>query len=129
MLLVNYFVSGVVTSPNHPGPYPNHLKKTHTIEVESDKKLRLVFTHFDLRFGYGLLGCGGTQGPCDYVKITDGDGTTLMSLRRPTGTITTRSHRVEIFFRTDSDPKGLQQIRTGWSLTWSAVTPGVKALF
>ena len=101
---------------------PN-LDKTETVEVESGKLLRLEFTHFHV------------QGD-DYVKITDGDGTTLMdksygsSSTDPSSSfyflppnITTRSNRVEIFFHTN----GINP-RSGWSLSWSAVTPGVKAL-
>ena len=37
--------------------------------------------------------------------------------------ITTRSNRVEIFFHTDAS-----QTQPGWSLSWSAVTPGMKVL-
>ena len=124
--------TGVVTSPNYPRDYPNNLNKTEIIEVESGKILRLEFTHFDVDW----------ESTCqyDFVKITDGDGTTLMdnscgyslgvSYVGPSSPkyflppiITTRSNRVEIFFHTDgSDTK------TGWSLSWSAVTPGEKAL-
>ena len=119
--------TGVVTSPNHPGDYPNNLEKTDIIEVESGKILRLEFTHFAVRY----------NSPCrDFVKITDGDGTTLMdnscgfSDRNPSSSIyflppniTTRSNRVEIFFHTDGGGR-----QPGWSLSWSAVTPGEKAL-
>ena len=66
--------TGVVTSPNHPDFYPRNINKTETIEVESGKILRLEFTHFAvLTCGDGVITC-----PCDFVKITDGDGTTLM---------------------------------------------------
>ena len=116
--------TGVLTSPNHPGLYPPNLNKTQTIVVESGKILRLNFTSFDV---HGFP----SQSPCDdFVKITDGNGTTLMDnscgyliggyLPR---IITTRSNRVEIFFHTN----GIYQ-STGWNLSWSAVTPGVKAL-
>ena len=70
----------------------------------------------------------------DYVKITDGDGTTLMdnscgsSSLDPSNpgyfqpsTITTRTNTVEIFFHTDASGT-----RPGWSLSWIAVTPGSK---
>ena len=121
--------TGVVTSPNHPGDYPLNLNKTETIEVESGKILRLEFTHFAV---------GGDPSACeswDFVKITDGDGTTLMDNScgysdQPSSStyflppiITTRSNRVEIFFHTDGS-----DARSGWSLSWSAVTPGEKAL-
>ena len=57
-------------SPNHPQKYPNILQKTERIEVETGKVLRLEFTFFELQW----------DALCakDYVKIKDGDGTTLM---------------------------------------------------
>ena len=123
-------VTGVVTSPNFhnnwpDNKYPNNLNKTQTIEVESGKILRLEFTHF------AVYVCNVHTCSCHFVKITDGDGTTLMynscgySDRDPSDSlyflppvITTRSNKVEIFFRTDG-----RLARTGWSLNWSAVTP------
>ena len=119
--------TGVVTSPNHPDNYPDNLDKTEIIEVESGKILRLEFTSF------AVYACGVTCS-CDFVKITDGDGTTLMdnscgyssidpshSMYFLPPIITTRSNRVEIFFHTDGSGT-----TTGWSLSWSAVTPGEK---
>ena len=118
--------TGVVTSPNHTGNYPYNLDKMQTIEVESGKVLRLEFTHF------AVDACGINTCSCDFVKITDGDGTTLMdnscgySSYPPSWSnyflppiITTRSNRVEIFFHTDGN-----RTATGWSLSWSEVTPG-----
>ena len=123
--------TGVVTSPNHPGYYPHNMDKTETIEVESGKILRLEFTHFAVHTCDDVTTCS-----CDFVKITDGDGTTLMdnscgySSVDPSHPyyflppiITTRSNRVEIFFHTNH-----QGTDSGWSLSWSAVTPGEKAL-
>ena len=122
---------GVITSPNHPDDYPHNLDKTEYVEVETGKILRLEFTAF-------AVWVGGTINTCtaDFVKITDGDGTTLMgnscgySDRDPSDSdyflppiITTRSNRVEIFFHTDG-----RSTRPGWSFSWSAVTPGEKAL-
>ena len=124
------FCTGVVSSPNYPDYYPNNLDKTETIQVESGKILRLEFTRFAV---------DGQPFACetaDYVKITDGDRTTLMdkscgsSSGDPSDSnyfqpsiITTRSNRVKIFFSTDGDHTNL-----GWSLFWSAVTPGLKTL-
>ena len=123
--------TGNVASPNHPDNYPNNLDKTQTIEVASGKILRLEFTHFDVATCYDINTC-----PCDFVKIVDGDGATLMdkscghSSRDPSDSyyflppiITTRSNRVEIFFHTDAS-----DTQPGWSLRWSAVTTGVKTL-
>ena len=120
-------ITGVITSPNHPAHYPHNLETTEIIEVESGKMLRLEFTRFE------VYDCGNiTTCSCDFVKITDGDGTTLMdnscgySSVDPSYSwyfqppiITTRSNRVEIFFHTDGSGA-----RPGWSLSWSAVTPG-----
>ena len=118
-----------MTSPNYPSNYPNNLNKTETIEVESGKILRLEFTSF------AVWTCGDVNTcSCDFVRITDGDGTTLMDnscgYLDPSSSsyfqppiITTSSNRVEIFFHTDGSGR-----QTGWSLSWSAVTPGEKAL-
>ena len=121
--------AGVVASPNHPDDYPRNVDKKQTIEVESGKILRLEFTHFAVWVCSDVNTCS-----CDFVKITDGDGTTLMDnscgYSDPSSSwyfmppiITTRSNRVEIFFHTDG-----RTTRSGWSLSWSAVTPGEKAL-
>ena len=74
--------------------------------------------------------------PNDYVKITDEDGTTLMDRGCGYGPgnkasasyflppiITTLTNTVNIFFHTDAS--GAQK---GWSLKWTAVTPGLKPL-
>ena len=127
--------TGVVTSPNHPDLYPDNLDKTQTIEVESGKILRLEFTHFAVDVCDDVTTC-----PCDFVKITDGDGTTLMdnscgySDRDPSSSwyfqppnITTRSNRVEIFFHTIFHNLATKT-RNSWSLSWSEVTPGEKVL-
>ena len=116
----------MVTSPNHPGKYPHNLDKTHTIEVESGKILRLTFTRF------AVWKCDDACS-CDYLKITDGDGTTLMdkscgySSTSPSSSnyflppiVMTNTNVVKIFFRTDGS-----YTKSGWSLTWGAVTPGV----
>ena len=116
--------TGAVTSPHHPFNYA--LEKTETIEVKSGDILRLEFTNFTIY---------GDPTACDiydYVEITDGDGTTLMdkscgdSSRNPSDpihflppVITSRSSRVAIFFNTGGSWTG-----SGWSLRWSAVTPG-----
>ena len=121
--------TGVVSSPNYPNNnYPHNLDKIDTIEVESGKILRLEFTHFDVDH------CDLTTCPCDFVKITDGDGTTLMdnscgySSLDPSNwvyflppIISTRSNKVEIFFHTDHTSN-----QPGWRLNWTAMTPGLN---
>ena len=87
----------------------------------------MEFTYFDVQTCYSDYTC-----PCDYVRITDGDGTTLMnnscgySSRDPSDsyyflppTITSRSKRVEVLFHTDDNGA-----YPGWNLSWVAMTPG-----
>ena len=141
----DFVFAGVVTSPNFPGYYPHNLDKTEKIQVESGKILRLEFTQFAIH---------GYPAACDhddYVKITDGDGITLIdkicgfsgidpsnhdhitkkNLYFLPPIITTRSNRVEIFFHTNGgilEVKIPERTSNGWSLSWSAETPGLKAL-
>jgi len=103
---------GVVTSPNHPSGYPPNLQKTETLKVEQGLLLSLHFTVFALDLG-------------DYLSITDGDGTALME--RTSGyskpaNITSKTNVVKLLFTTNEEHP-----RTGWSVTWSAVTPGAEA--
>ena len=122
-----FFLAGVVTSPNYPDNYPDNLERTTIVHVERGKILRLEFTYFEVQYG------GNPPCKADYVKITDGDGTTLMdeicgfSAVHPSVVsyfmppiITTRSNTMEILFHTNDD----SYTRAGWSLSWSAVTPG-----
>ena len=122
--------TGVVTSPNYPKNYPDNLDRTETIEVENGKILSLEFTYF------AVYACNTTTCPCDHVKITEGDGTTLMdkscgySTENPSSVVhflppimTTKTNAVEIFFHTDGS-----STTTGWTLNWRAVTPGLDQL-
>ena len=65
-------ITGFATSQNFPRHYPFRRENTQTIHVESGKILRLEFTHFAV--DWDSHGCS-----YDSVKITDGDGTTLMN--------------------------------------------------
>ena len=128
---LNDYFPGVITSPNHPGNYPDNIDKVEHITVETGKILRLEFTAFAVLVGGDITTC-----TADFVRITDEDGTTLMdnscgySDRDPSSSIyfqppiiTTSSNRVEIFFHTNG-----AGTRTGWSLSWTAVTPGEEVL-
>ena len=121
------FVAGNVTSPNHPGDYPNNVDRTEIIEVEKGKILRLQFNGFSVWVCKDLATCS-----CDFVTITDGNGTTLMDNRcgfssaPPSSpfhflppTITSISNRVEVVFHSDGEGTA-----GGWSLGWSAMTTG-----
>ena len=117
----------MITSPNHPAAYPHNLKMTQHISVKEGKILRLEFTAF------AIWVCGDIETcSCDFVKITDGDGTTLMdnscgySDRDPSSSlffqppiITTKTNKVDIYFHTDE-----WGADSGWSLSWTALVEG-----
>ena len=102
--------------------------KTETIQVEIGKVLRLEFTRFAVSV------CDNCT--CDHVEIKDGDGKTLMDKSCGDSTVSssssgyflppvmvTNTNTVEIFFHTDGG-----DTKPGWSLSWAAVTPGLKTL-
>ena len=63
----------------------------------------------------------------DHLTIRDGDGTTLMEKSCGSSlpaAVTTRTNSVKLVFSTDNG-----DTETGWSLNWTAVTPGLQALF
>ena len=108
------FTTGEVTSPNYPDNYPNNLEKTQTIRVEEGLVLSLQFTAFDIE----------AHSSCDYdhLTITDGDGTTLMEKSCGSSlpaAITSISNMIKVVFSTDGG-----STRSGFSLSWTAVTPG-----
>ena len=111
------FTTGEVTSPNYPNNYPYNLEKTETIKVEEGLVLSLQFTAFDI-YKYSW------DSTCyyDQLTITDGDGTTLMEKSCGSSLpadIRSTSNIVKLVFSTDN-----VDTRTGWSVSWSAVTPG-----
>ena len=118
---------GVITSPNHPDNYPHNIDKNEHITVETGKILRLEFTAFAVYVGGSITTC-----PTDFVRITDGDGTTLMdnscgySDRNPSNSlyfqppiITTKTNKAEIYFHTNH-----REAASGWRLRWTAVEEG-----
>ena len=118
---------GVISSPNHPDDYPHNLDKTEYVEVETGKILRLEFTAFAVWVGGDINTC-----TADFVRITDGDGTTLMDNscgyldRDPSDSyyfqppiITSKTNKVEIYFHTNDN-----NATSGWSLRWTAVAEG-----
>ena len=106
----------VLTSPKFPVKYPNNLQKTDTIQGRDGTVLVLEFTAFDVE----------SHPSCrfDYLKIQDGDGTTLMEKTCGSSLpdkITSRSNKVFLDFKTNGKGR-----RTGWSVHWRDVTlPGV----
>ena len=133
--LERLLVTGFVTSPNFPGEYPNNLAKTQTIQVEQGQILSLQFTAFDTKGD--ILNCVS-----NYLTITDGDGTTLMEKSCGSSSVgnvniggqnvgsslppnvRSRTNVVNFFFKTDAfESGGLQDAVTGWSVSWSAISP------
>ena len=113
-MFLNVFATGEVTSPNYPNNYPNNVEEREMIQVEQGLVIYLQFTSFDIE----------SHSSCAYdqLTITDGDGTTLMEKScgstLPTN-IRSTSNLVTLLFVTDSSVT-----MTGWSVSWSAVTPG-----
>ena len=106
---------GVLSSPNYPGKYPNNHKKTKTIQGGPGTVLVLEFTAFDVE----------SHASCrfDYLKIRDGDGTTLMGKTCGSSLpakIISNTNIVKLDFKTNAKGKW-----TGWSVSWRDVTPGV----
>ena len=106
---------GVLSSPNYPGEYPNNHKKTETIQGGPGTVLVLEFTAFDVE----------SHASCrfDYLKIRDGDGTTLMGKTCGSSLpakIISNTNVVKLEFKTNA--KGQ---KTGWRVIWHDVTPGV----
>ena len=119
--LQTLLATGIVTSPNYPGNYPNNHQKTDTIQVEEGLIISLQFTAFDIHtypWDYDHLTCD-----YDHLTITDGDGTTLMEKSCGTtipAAIRITSNLVNLVFSTDRFDDG----NSGWSVSWSTVTPG-----
>ena len=113
--------------------YPHNLEKMHKIQVKQGLVLVMEFTLFDIAFN---TICQRSNCTCDHLTIIDGDGTTLMG--RSCGyygniniegerisssmppTIISKSNVVNFFFRAN-----YQTTRSGWSVSWSAMTPGM----
>ena len=67
-----------------------------------------------------------TEACCDYLTITDGDGTTLMGKTKGSSlpaTVVSRTNLVDIRFRSDGS-----NTAPGWNISWSTEAAGVSAL-
>ena len=67
-----------------------------------------------------------TEKCCDYLTITDGDGTTLMGMTKGSSlpaTVVSRTNLVTIRFRSDHS-----NTAAGWNISWSTEAAGVSAL-
>ena len=105
-----------MTSPNFGDglTYPNDLNNKQTIQVEEGKAIKIHFTHWDVEHSPG--------GECDYVTVTEGDGTTLANIRPSAGSFSLRdipeflvskTDTVHVLFHTDDSVQ-----RAGWRLIW-----------
>ena len=107
--------NGILTSPNFGvDDYPNNLNDKQTIQVEKGKAVKIHFTDFDLE--------GSPGGACDYVTITEGDGSTLVDIRPNSPSFglkdvaedfVSRTDTVHVLFRTDNSVT-----KRGWRLIW-----------
>ena len=108
--LERLLLTGVITSPNYPGNYPDRLRMKDKIQVEQGLVIILQFTDFS------------TEKNADWMTLTDGDGTALMGKTSGVSlpaNISSRTNVVNVFFSTDHSVTS-----KGWSFSWSAVTPG-----
>ena len=67
-----------------------------------------------------------TEACCDYLTITDGDGTTLMGKTKGSSlpaTVVSKTNIVDIRFRSDGS-----NTAPGWNISWSTEAAGVSAL-
>merc|ERR1712192_56138 len=106
-------LKGVMTSPMFGSSawvyslqYPPNVHETKTIVVPKGKRIRIQFSHFKVEH------C------CDYVTITEGDGTILGKYQdKPAKeSIVSRTNTVHILFHSDASGQ-----RDGWRLEWEAV--------
>ena len=136
------FATGEVTSPNFPNYYPNNIEKTVQIKVEQGMIISIQFSAFDIGAEYeeyeyeeyDYYDYDSNIGCPDHLKITDGDGTTLMEKSCGSTSdgnvliggesigsslppaIRSRSNTINLVFTTDGS-----YTRPGWSISWRAV--------
>ena len=96
---------GVMWSPmfGTSSDYPPNVHETQTIVVPQGKKIRIQFTHFKV------------ENCCDYVRITDGDGTRLRQYQHKPSEkfIVSKTNTVHVLFHTDASGQ-----RFGWRMEW-----------
>ena len=111
-----------MTSPNFgKGAYPDNLHFEQTIQVDKGKTIKIHFTDFKIeRCPYGS---------CDWVLITEGDGSTLalqVADIRVTPSfketdiliedIVSKTNKVTVLFHTDEAANDDDVV--GWRLVW-----------
>jgi len=100
-------IEHAVTSPNFPRNYGNYANSRYPIEVDPGNRIHIRFTDFSTESSY------------DFVKITDEDGTELMSRKsgssRPSA-LTSNTNKVVVRFTSDGSGT-----RRGFRLVWTVV--------
>ena len=105
-----------MTSPNFgKGAYPDNLHFEQTIQVDKGKTIKIHFTDFKIEQ------C--PYGSCDWVLITEGDGSRLADIRVTPSfketdilieDIVSKTDRVTVLFHTDDRANHF----VGWRLVW-----------
>ena len=104
-------LSGFMTSPNYPKPYPNDLDIVHKIEVPAGKRIWIRFSDFHLcHTEWQIKICNDT------LTLIDQDGTQLEV--EEGHEIVSRSNKVKIHFHTDTTVEFSRRWHNGWSLNW-----------
>ncbi|XP_020662303.3 cubilin [Pogona vitticeps] len=109
-------VSGVLTSPNYPGHYPDEMTCIYKIQVERNKQIALHFTNFSLE----------EDATCssDYVEIRDGGYETSPLIGKYCGSSlppVTVSHGNKLWIKFESD---ILITSTGFSAYWDGSSRG-----
>jgi len=110
---------GIIQSINYPKNYANNIleNKTTIRAANPDDTLEIEFLDFDLEGKWGYTFC-----PYDWVKIEDGDGSTLLDKTCEDtlpGTIMTNTSTAVIIFNTDRSVTG-----KGYKISWKSKSKG-----
>lgn len=100
--------SGLLTSPDYPGPYPDDYDCQWIIRVASASKIRLTFSHFDIE-------------SFDFVEVYDGASVSGRLLLKHSGStvpgdVVSSSNEMLVRFVTD----GTGNYFRGWRATYTS---------
>ena len=99
-------LSGVLTSPDYPYPYPNNHDSTQTIEVAEGKTIKYVFTNFNTEPEHDYVQLVGNDGIDPYFLSGSGQGTP--------SAMSSKSNIMHVKFHTDGNTQ-----RSGWRMEWT----------